>query len=563
MVTRVRSAVALAALVAALAGCGGGGGSGAPVDTGSQQGATGIVAPLADPKAAPADEAVPPAQAVPRYLAVQSSVDDYAADGGLVASLPQLVVVDGARSHVAALVVAGAAAQFTTVRDVRTQPAAPAMLGLAAAFYVQAGRVFRLDLTQGSALAPVAISTLASACAVESATALDPNGTRALLQVQMPDAGGRCAWDNPAILLPSDTAPDAAPPSTDTALRLLAPLATSAGVATALLVAEPVDAGHERLAVFDTGLQRIAAVPGAATVATGADRWLTPLRHTTHAALVQQGATIQRLDWLGTRATLGASLYASAGADASAVSDAHAAWIASGGQLLRYDPGRASIAPFGTQGGSRLGQSADELYVTQSTFTTSSQTAVLAIAKSDATATDLVDWSASCCSSGGFSEYLHRGGALVEILPDAAGDAWGGYLYVDGGDAAQPAWAQVANAGAVFAAQQTALDTRTLQATISCDEGLLDPLAVKCRPGDLVQTNADGSRVTLGTLASDHARLAPPFDLRLGVPTLAVADVSSHADVVLAGGGTRHVKPVVVLVPGVAGSLAAVDWLAP
>ena len=165
---------------------------------------------------------------------------------------------------------------------------------------------------------------------------------------------------------------------------------------------------------------------------------------------------------------------------------------------------------------------------------------------------------------GGFSEYLHRGDALVEILPDTAGDAWGGYLYIDGGTAGQPGWALVANAGAVFDARPTALDTRALQATISCDEGLYAPVVVKCRPGELVQSNADGSRVSLGTLVRDHARLDPPFDLRMGVPTLAIADPSGDDDPVVDDAGTRrHARAVVVLVPGIAGSLAPVDWAAP
>lgn len=548
-------------LAALLSACGGGGGS-PVVDTGPQQGSPGIAAPLADPKATPGDELMPPAPAVPRYLAAQSSVDDYASTGELLASVPQLVVADGPDARHAALVVGGAAARFTTVREFT--PAGVGVRGLSAAFYVQAGRVFRLDLTEHSALAPVAVSTLATACAVASATALDPNGTRALLQVQLPDEDGHCAWNNPAILLPSDTAPDAPPPSTDTTLRLLAPLATSAGVVTALLVAEPVDAGHERLALFGTRLQRLGPVPGAAIVAAGADLWLTPLRHTTHAALVQQGSAIHRIDWWAAGASLGASLYDASSADATAVSDAHAAWIATGGALLRYDPGRATIAPFGTQGGARLTQSADELYVAQSTHTSASQTAVLAIAKADANATEVLSWASVCCGSGGFSEYLRRGDALVEILPDSAGDAWGGYLYADGGGGAQSAWARVANAGAVFAAPQTALDTRTLQATISCDEGLFDPVAVKCRPGELVQSNADGSSVSLGAMTRDHARLDPPFDLRSGVPTLAVAEQSGADDPVIDDAGTRrHAKAVVVLVPGIAGSLAPVDWAAP
>src|SRR5207245_1071739 len=127
---RASAALGFVAPLALLAACGGGGA--APAGTTPEQ-VPGIRAPLADPRPAPDDEVAPPAQAVPRYLAVVSEVRDDDAGHALVATTPQLVVADGPQARSAALVVAGAAAQFTTVRDVRSQAGSSAPAGLAAA----------------------------------------------------------------------------------------------------------------------------------------------------------------------------------------------------------------------------------------------------------------------------------------------------------------------------------------------------------------------------------------------------------------------------------------------
>ena len=358
-----------------LSGCGGGGGSGS---------SAAVAGPT--PVSAPAPAAAPPAATPAQYLTWASARKS---DGSV-----GVVVIDEATPATPRLAFTvtdlGTKVISSLASTVDNAARTETLLGDAALFYIEGGVIKKVSLKKSAAQTPQQLSTLTNACGFFADEQIDLLGEDVWLGVTTPGADNNCATvnDNGRFYVRSTMTAASPALAWSNSVNVVSGLTASDGTVSAFLVNEI----GSTLALYDTGLQRVASVANGGGVTAIADIAvdLSAVGNSYFAV----NDTLRRLTWTATTASLSASLYAfqDAAATRSGGGDTTGTYFTDGNRVLRIDPTAVAATPLAVI--NAVAQASDPIAVTPTAIiiaatTSANRATIIAQPRTGAAAIDL------------------------------------------------------------------------------------------------------------------------------------------------------------------------------